>query len=160
MKVYPNVYCIQTDWYKDVSWKYYTSKGSVEKERGAYLICDNGYHRWPILYSPYANADCASLEGYFSTNLESVQKDVECTFGILKKQWRVLNDGFYYPDMNTREKIFVTCCCLNNFLLNLMEGNNVRVGQGAPVGDDGIWLDGHTMNYSTNTSEWHCHKNL
>ena len=117
-----------------------------------YLICDNGYHRWPILISPYANADCASLEGYFSTNLESVRKDVECTFGILKKRWRVLNDGFYYRDINTCEKIFVTCCCLNNFLLDLMERNNVRVGRGGPIGDDGIWLDGHISNYSTSTS--------
>ncbi len=116
------------------------------------MICDNGYHRWPISISPYANADCASLEGYFSTNLESVRKDVECTFGILKKRWRVLNDGFYCRDINTCEKIFVTCCCLNHFLLDLVERNNVRVGWGGPVRDDGICLDGHTSNYSTNTS--------
>jgi hypothetical protein len=152
VKVDPNVYHIQTGWFKDISWKYYTAKGSVEKERGAYLICDNGYHRWPNLISPYANADCASLEGYFLTNLESIQKDVECTFGILKKRWRVLNDGFYYRDINTCEKIFVTCCCLNNFLLDLMKRNNVRVGREGPIGNDGIWLDGHTSNYSTSMS--------
>jgi hypothetical protein len=118
-----------------------------------YLICDNGYLRWPTSISPYANADCASLQGYFSTNLESVRKDVECTFGILKKRWRVLNDGFYYRDIKTCQKIFVTCCCLNNFLVDLMERSNVRVGRGLPIGDDGIWLDGHTTNNSTDTSE-------
>jgi hypothetical protein len=109
---------------------------------------------------PPTNADSASLEGYFSTNLESVRKDVECTFGILKKRWRVLNDGFYYHDINTCEKIFVTCCCLNNFLVDLMERTNVGVGRGVPIGDDGIWLDGHTTNYSTDTSTWHCQNNL
>jgi len=78
---------------------------------------------------------------------------MECTFGILKKQWRVLNDGFYYRDTNTCEKIFVTCCCLNNFLVDLMERTNVRVGLGVPIGDAGIWLDGHTTNYSRDTSD-------
>ena len=87
VKVDPNVYCIRHGWHKDVSWKYYTYDGRVEKEQGAYLIRDNGYHRWLILISPYANADCASLEGYFSMNLESIRKNVECTFGI----WR--SDG-------------------------------------------------------------------
>jgi len=78
---------------------------------------------------------------------------VERTFGILKKQWKVLNDGFYYRDIKTCEKIFVTCCFLNNFLVYLMERSNVRVGRGVPIGDDGIWLDGHTTNNSTDTSE-------
>ena len=153
VKVDPNVYRIRHGWYKDVSWNYYTYNGRVAKERGAYLICDNGYLRWPNSISPYTNADSASLEGYFSTNLESVRKDVECTFGILKKRWRVLNDGFYYRDINICEKIFVTCCCLNNFLVDLMERSNIRVGRGVPIGDDGIWLDGHTTNHSTDTSD-------
>ena len=144
VKVDPNVYPIWTRWYKDVSWKYYTSDGRVQKERGMYLICNNGYHHWPISIPPYAKADSASLEGYFSMNLESVRKDVECTFGILKKQWRVLNNGLNYCDINICKKIFVTCCCLNNFLLNQMERNIVQVGRGVPIGDDGIWLVGHT----------------
>ena len=46
----------------------------------------------------------------------------------------------------------MTCCCLNNFLLDQMERTNVRVGRGLPIGDDGIWLDGHTT-MSTDTSE-------
>ena len=153
VKVDPNVHRICTGWFKDVSWRYYTSEGRVRKEQGAYLICDNGYHRWPISISPYASADCASVEGYFSTNLESVRKDVECTFGILKKRWRILDDGLNYRDINTCEKIFVTCCCLNNFLLDLMERTSLRVGRGAPIGGDGIFLDGHTTFYSPDTSE-------
>ena len=31
-------------------------------------------------------------------------------------------------------------------MLDQMERNNVRVGRGAPIGNDGsIWLDGHTF---------------
>jgi len=46
----------------------------------------------------------------------------------------------------------VTCCCLNNFLVDLMERTNIRVGRGVLIGNDGIWVDGHTTNYSTDTS--------
>ncbi len=41
------------------------------------------------------------------------------------------------------KKLFVTCCCLHNFLLDLMERNNVLVVRGALLGEDGVWLDGH-----------------
>ncbi len=33
--------------FKDSCWRYYNAKGSVQFERGMYLICDNGYLRWP-----------------------------------------------------------------------------------------------------------------
>ena len=36
----------------------------------------------------------------------------------------------------------MTCCWLNNFLLDLMEWSNVHVGHGVPVGDDRVWLSG------------------
>jgi hypothetical protein len=144
VKVDPNVHCIQTGWFKDVWWKYYTAEGRVKEDQGVYLICDNGYHRWPTSIFPYTNAANATLKGYFSTNVESVQKDVECTFNILKKQWNVMNNGFYYRDISICENIFVTCCCLNNFLLDQMERRNVRVGCGLTIGNDSIWLDGYT----------------
>ncbi len=69
-----------------------------------------------------------TLEGYFSLNLKSVCKDVECTFGILKKRWKILNNGLLYQDICSCKKIFVTCCCIHNFLLDLMVRNNIRVG--------------------------------
>ncbi len=91
------------------------------------------------------------MEGYFSSNLESVRKDVECTFGILKKRWRVLNNGLMYRDIKVCEKIFVICCCLHNFLLDIMVRHNVRVGHGYPIGDDGLWLSGHTHSSESTT---------
>ncbi len=69
---------------------------------------------------------------------------MECTCGILKKRRHVLNNGLPYQDIKICEKVFVMCCVLHNFLLNLMEQNNVWVGHGYPIGDDGLWLDGHT----------------
>jgi hypothetical protein len=54
--------------------------------KSMYLIHDNGYLRWPISIGPYTHVDQVTIEGYFSANLKSVCKDVECTsLGILKK---------------------------------------------------------------------------
>jgi hypothetical protein len=143
----PNVHYVRTGWYKDVLWKYYATDGRVDYDRGAYLICDNGYLRWPTSICPYSGCENSSLEGYFSTNLESVRKDVECTFGILKKRSQTLNNGLNYRDITTCERVFNACCCLHNFMLDLMERNQVRVGRGAPIGSDGVWLDGNTTAY-------------
>jgi hypothetical protein len=107
-----------------------------------YLICDNGYLRWPTTICPFKRVDSATAQEYFTTNLESVRKDVECTFGILKKRWRILNSGFFYRDVKICESIFVICCWLDNFLLDLMDCRNIRVGRGAPLGNDGLWLSG------------------
>jgi len=99
--------------------------------KGMYLICDNEYLTWLTMICPNAHFDSTSLEGFFSTNLESMRKDVECMFGILKKRWRVLNNGILFCDIDVCNKVFTTCCCLHNFLLNLMERHNTRVGRGA-----------------------------
>ncbi len=105
---------------------------------------------------PYERADSATLEGYFSTNLESVWKHVECTFGILKKRWSMLNDGLHYRDIQVCEKIFVTCCCLHNLILDdddSTEQCSTRVARGMSIrgggGGGGIWLDRHITHPDT-----------
>ena len=130
--------------YRDTKWHYYNDDGEVFTEKGMYLICDNGYLRWPTTICPFTQASNTSSEGYFSSNIESVRKDVECTFGIIKKRWRILNNGFFYRDIKVCENIFVTCCWLNNFLLDVMERSTERVGRGAPIARDGIWLSSST----------------
>ena len=56
----------------------------------------------------------------------------------------MLSHSFTYQDIKICEKVFVTCCCLHNFLLDLMEQSTVRVGRGYPIGDDRIWLSGNS----------------
>ena len=76
-------------------------------ERGVYVICNNCYLWWPQLICLFtADEPCHRESGYFLSNLESVQKDVECTFGILKKRCRILNRGLAYRDIGNCEKIF------------------------------------------------------
>jgi hypothetical protein len=138
--------------FTNTTWQYYDGDGNVRSERGMYLICDNGYLLWPTSICPYSKANNATLEGFFSTNLESVRKDVECTFRILKKRWKVLSHGFKQRDIVKCEQIFIACCVLHNFLLDQMVRNHVRAGRGYPMNYDGLWLDGHTINVDNNAT--------
>jgi hypothetical protein len=70
-----------------------------------------------------------------------------------KKRWHNLNNGMMFGNIAMCEKIFVTCCCLHNILLNLMERNDICVGRGAPLGENNVWLDGHTTPPSNGTSD-------
>jgi len=51
--------------------------------------------------------------------LESLQKDVECTFGILKGSWWILKTGIRLQGMEVTNKIWKTCCALHNWLLEV-----------------------------------------
>ena len=60
----------------------------------------------------------------------------------VKKRWCVLNNGFLHREMEVCSKICITCCWLNKFLVDLIERSIVRVGRGALLDDDGLWLSG------------------
>jgi len=74
------------------------------------------------VYVPYKHEPVSSMKGYFSEKIESIQKDVECVFGILKKSWRILdyvNNQFH--NIHVVEKVLVVCCMLHNNMLSEME---------------------------------------
>ena len=131
--------------------------GEVQMTRGVYLICNNGYHRWPISICPFKGESVASRNGFFSTNLESVRKDVECTFGILKKCWRILEYAIHYRDIETPEEVFLTGCVLHNMMAEDVESrdNQIRVGRGRPLGADAIyiWVPPEERNQSTSQNQ-------
>ena len=49
--------------------------------------------------------------------LESIRKDVERTFGILKGRFRVLKSGICLHGVDVTDNIWMVCCALNNILL-------------------------------------------
>ena len=51
--------------------------------------------------------------------LESLRKDVECTFGILKGCWRILNSGIRIHGVTEPDKVWLTCCAFHNMLLDI-----------------------------------------
>lgn len=57
-----------------------------------------------------------NAETRFSRAIESVRKDVECFFGILKGRFRVLKLRMGYQSRESIDNIFFTCCILHNML--------------------------------------------
>jgi len=83
---------------------------------GVWLIVDNGYLSWSTLVPPVTNPSTWQ-EFRFSKWIESIRKDVECTFGILKCRFAVLKRGITLHGIEATDKIWLTCCALHNFLL-------------------------------------------
>jgi hypothetical protein len=57
----PAVLEVTAGWLSKTFWRYYSACGRI----GMYLICNNGYLRWPTSIFPYTHVDLASTEGYF-----------------------------------------------------------------------------------------------
>ena len=60
-----------------------------------------------------------TAETRLSEWLESMRKDVECTFGILKGRFRILKAGIMLHGVDVADSIWLTCCALHNMLLEI-----------------------------------------
>lgn len=104
--------------FKDVFYYILKSVGSqvVEVSKSVlYFICDGGYHKWKCTMS--ANQFDSTTEGQvYKSRLESVRKDVEDVFGVLKKMFGILKIPINYHSQDTVNYIFVTCCILYNMV--------------------------------------------
>jgi hypothetical protein len=110
--------------YADVPYSLTAEDGSVSIEKGLYLIVDGGYHKWKCLQCPLKHTSIKP-DAYWSKWVESVRKDVECVFGILKGRFRCLKLPIYYHDKATIDSMFFTCCILHNMLLTC-DGYDIR----------------------------------
>ena len=86
---------IKNGLYSDKVFTVYDASGAPQQMSGLYLICDGGYHQWRCLQFPlkYASSIWARR---WSKRLESVRKDVECAFGIVKQRFRILKVPFLF----------------------------------------------------------------
>ncbi len=99
--------------------KEYDCNGNVMESdyRGGYIIVDNGFLSWAITVPPHKRTvDIPAIR--WSKWLESMRKDVECTFGILKGRWRILKTGVRLHGIRVVDKVWLTCCALHNLLLD------------------------------------------
>jgi len=83
------------------------------KYKGVWLLVDNGYMNWGVTIPPMKNTDTRA-QWQFSKWLESMRKDVECTFGIMKGRWRILKMGIRLHGTPKADKTWKTCCALHN----------------------------------------------
>jgi hypothetical protein len=98
----------------------YDGNGNVIERTycGAWLLVDSGYHNWGITILPFKRSmDRAEI--HFSQWLESMHKDMECTFRILKGRWCILKAGIHVHGIDIADKIWLTCCALHNMLLDV-----------------------------------------
>ena len=107
------------------------------KYKGCYVLVDNGYLQWSVTVPPMKHTS-SRAEIRFSEWLESLRKDVECTFGILKRRWRVLKSGIRSHGLMKCDRTWLTCCALHNMLLDVdgldREWNNgIRPTTNGPI---------------------------
>ena len=111
--------------------------------QGGYVIVDNGYLRWSVTVPPFKVTN-KETEICWSKWVESMRKDVEDTFGNLKGRWRILKTGIRIHGVNGVDKIWLTCCALHNWLLDI-------------DGLDEVWTDGVSASASDWTGEMGMH---
>lgn len=84
-------------------------------EKGVYLLVDGGYHKWRIMQCPYKHTGDTDKVRW-SEFAESVRKDVECSFGILKKRFQFLKNGVNWQNKNDIDNAVFSCVKLHNML--------------------------------------------
>jgi len=102
--------------FRDLRYVLFTKDGIPITYQGAWLAVDGGYQKAACFINPMYNR-LAFPEVVFSEWLESVRKDVECAFGILKIRFRLLRNPVVYQDADTISNAFKTACMLHNMLL-------------------------------------------
>ena len=87
------------DLYKNETFELTNAEGDINVHKGLYLIVDGGYHKWRCLQCPMKHTSKIK-EAQRSKLVESVGKDVECVFGILKGRYRCLKLPIFYCQAN------------------------------------------------------------
>ena len=102
-------------WYKNIEYDLRISETVSVKEKGVYCIVDGGYHRWASTMS----ASRLLVEENFvlwRKRMESVRKDIEDIFGVLKGRFRVLKLPILLHKKEQIDNMVFTCIGLHNML--------------------------------------------
>jgi len=100
----------------ELNWNTVDANEERCEHKDTYYVCDGGYHAWQELVAPYKNQIDGSWYSRWSANMESVRKDVECTFGIFKKRFLILKNPIQQHVPERIEGTFITCCAIHNWL--------------------------------------------
>lgn len=106
----PHVIAVRQGMYKDFRYKL-----GGKTVSGGWLMSDGGYHRWRCLQCPRSH-DTRPCIAAWSKALESVRKDVECTFGIMKGRFRILKLPLDFQHEQEIDYLFYTCAYLHNWV--------------------------------------------
>jgi hypothetical protein len=107
--------------YRDFQFNLYTGTGTeTVLTQGAYVISDGGYTNERIFQPPQTCSVGHAVA--YSKRLESVRKDVEDFFGIMKKRWFILKHPLRVQH-NKIDAIVKTAVVLHNMLLKERGGD-------------------------------------
>ena len=101
--------------------KYILKRTIANEIRTKYFECCDvtvvvlDYHKWRILQEPLKHATAYS-QIRWNKWLESVRKDIERVFGILKKRFLILKYGMEYNSQKKCDNVFLACCMIHNIL--------------------------------------------
>ena len=84
-------------------------------EKGLYLLVDGGYHKWRIMQCPLKHTIEVDKTRW-SELAESVRKDVECAFGLLKKRFQFLKNAITWHRKSDIDNAVFSCVILHNML--------------------------------------------
>ena len=95
----------------------YDADGNKYTLTGPYSITDGGYHYWRCMHFPRKLAVPGSVAFRQSSRLESVRKDVECTFGrSLKGRCQLLARKVPFP-LQVLDDLVHVACMIHNMML-------------------------------------------
>ena len=87
-------------------------------EIGPYLLGDSAYLISPWLQKPFPEATRDRSEIQFNRELSSARVKVECAFGCLKSQWRILQKRLD-SNLAFSVKTTIACAVLHNFCIKM-----------------------------------------
>eukprot|EP00951_Prasinocladus_malaysianus_P035878 scaffold373300_cov18-Prasinocladus_malaysianus.AAC.1 len=110
--------------YSDFEYEVETDLQAAPKMlKGLHSLCDGGYHKWLTAMCGSKHSDEVDIKAW-SKLCESVRKDIECVFGILKKRFLILGGRFQNYEaaminraVYVRASCYTTCCLLTRSLL-------------------------------------------
>jgi hypothetical protein len=124
--------------HKNVSFQVYSADGSTKTIKDSYLLVDGGYHRWRHTISASRhNVDPDFVA--WRKRLESVRKDIEDVFGILKGRFRILKLPILYQKKEYIDNVVHCCVALHNMLRD-WDGLSVWEGDADWKGRDSVFI--------------------
>ena len=101
--------------FTEAEFKLQVSENGWVSEKGVYLLVDGGYHKWRIMQCPLKHT-VEEDKARWSEFAESVRKDVECSFGILKKRFQLLKSAINWHEKTDIDNAVFSCVILHNML--------------------------------------------
>ncbi len=112
----PSTVNMSSGYLDEIEYVLYSDTGVPMLCKGGYLLCDKGYPRLAMYMAP--DVPCIThSQLHWAEYLESVRKDVECFFGVMKARWWLLRNAARYHDPETVGNAFRMAAILHNMLL-------------------------------------------